>query len=145
MKATDVIKRDHEATKVMFQQYKNASEDERKEMDHKIFKALATHEKMEDKHFYAALKEVLKDNPVVEELDRQQGELERETLEVKALDMLTGQRSERVIALLEKVINHAEKEEQEIFPLAEMELGETKLEELGEKMEPESAVAKEKE
>lgn len=138
MKATDIIARDHRAAEALFEEYKNASDEKRGELEKKIFAALAAHEKMEDEHFYPALKEVLEDDDMLEELEREQTVLK---MEVAGIALLPLGRDEALVAAMEQVLDHARKEEEQIFPKAEELLGATRLEELGTLMEPESAVA----
>jgi len=141
MKATDVIKRDHEAAKDLFEKYKKAAYEDRPPIAEKIFEALEAHEKMEDDYFYPALADFLKDNEVFKELEREQDALADEVDEIRAMDPSPG-RDERIKAVMDIVLAHAKKEEREILTRAEEYLDEETLEELGEQMEPESAVAK---
>ncbi len=140
MKATDVIKRDHRAAEAIFKKFKKASEEERDEMAPKIFKALDTHEEMEDTYFYPELEEKMGDKKAFKELEKEQATLAKEVAKVKALKR---NRNKRIIETLEKVLKHAKKEEREILSKAGKLLGSERLEELGEKMEPMSAVAQE--
>ncbi|MDB5237217.1 MAG: hemerythrin [Parcubacteria group bacterium] len=142
MKATDVIIRDHRAAEALFEEFKGAADaDEREAVTKKLFKALTTHELMEDTHFYPALNDMAGDDEAVKEIKHQQTELKLEVMGVMAMDTLTGERDERITKMMEKVLAHAKEEESEILPKAEELLGEEKLEELGSKMEPDSAVA----
>ena len=140
MKATDIIRRDHEAAKELFEEYRNADEEGRKDLDGKIFDALSAHEKMEDDYFYPALKELIGEDAFFQELDDEQSELERGVLALKATAFLD--RREKMLETFDKVIAHATKEETELLPRAEELLSEDALEDLGAKMEAKSAVAK---
>jgi hemerythrin superfamily protein len=140
MKATDVITRDHRAAEAMFETYKKANQEDRAAMEEKIFKALDTHEEMEDAHFYPALEGELADDESLVELEREQQELKEELAVIKGME---GDRSEAIKAAMEKVLAHAMKEEKSILSKAEEILGTDRLEELGEWMEPMSAVANE--
>lgn len=142
MKATDVIARDHRAVEDLFDAYKSAVEAERRDIEKKLFKALAVHEMMEDTHFYPVLKEVASDEPAVQQILDEQTKLTVKVMEKGALEVVTGEHEDRITAMMEDVLAHAKEEEDVIFPLAEQLIGAAKLEELGEKMEPESAVAK---
>jgi len=140
MKATDVIKRDHRAAEAMFETYKKANQEARDAMEPKIFKALDTHENMEDSHFYPALEAELSEDDAYIELEREQQELKEE---VETIKNMSGDKSEALKAAMEKVLAHAKKEEETVLPKAEELLGTDRLEELGELMEPMSAVASE--
>ena len=141
MKATDVIRRDHEAAKALFEKYQKANQEDHAAMEEKIFKALDTHEKMEDTYFYPALEETLNEDAALADLEREQGELETEVAGIKAMN---GDKSEALKAAMDNVLAHAKKEEAEILPKAEQTLSAEKLEELGAQMEPQSAVANDK-
>ncbi|MGE5540816.1 MAG: hemerythrin domain-containing protein [Bacillota bacterium] len=142
MKATDVIARDHRAAEELFDAYKSAGDEERRDLEKKLFKALTVHEMMEDTHFYPVLKEVGADEPAVQQILDEQTKLKMKVMEKGALEVVTGEHEDRITAMMEDVLAHAKEEEDVIFPLAEQLLGAAKLEELGEKMEPDSAVAK---
>jgi hemerythrin superfamily protein len=136
MKATDVIRRDHEAAKELFQRFREASEEEREEMETDVFDALTMHERMEDKHFYPALREKLSDTKLLNQVALDQKKLEVEVLAARGLP---GDKSDRILSMIDTVLEHAEWEESEILPKAEAALSSDELEELGEVMEPESA------
>ncbi|MBA3788983.1 hemerythrin domain-containing protein [Patescibacteria group bacterium] len=139
MKATDVIKRDHRAAEELFEKYKNVAHEDRAAMEEKIFQALDAHENMEDTYFYPELMAAAPDMEGLAELESEQGELEKEVEAVRAME---GDRDEAIMGMMDKVLTHAKKEEEEILAPAEEILGAHKLEELGAQMEPESAVAK---
>jgi hemerythrin superfamily protein len=140
MNALDVIKRDHRAAEELINQFKGADDDTREAMESRIFAALTAHEKMEDDLFYPALSAALGEDDTVDELKREQTILETEVAAVRALPM---GRAAALELALGKVLDHAHKEEQEIFPKAESALGADELEALGTQMEPYSAVANE--
>lgn len=139
LSATDVIRRDHRAAEELMKKYKNAQNGDRESLARKIFEALEAHEKMEDDHFYPALKGELKDDDEYEQLVEEQEELNEQVKHVKDAD----DRLERLLPMLQHVMTHAKKEETELLPMAEDALGSEKLLKLGEKMEPDSAVGRE--
>jgi hemerythrin superfamily protein len=139
MKATEVIKRDHKAVEDLFETYKKANQDAREAMEKKIFDALTVHEKMEDEYFYSALDEAIKDDEEISALEAEQTQLKVGVTALRLVPFMD--RTDSVKTTLEKVIEHAKKEENIIFPKAEEALGAEQLEKIGEKMEPESAVA----
>lgn len=140
MKAIDIILRDHRAAEELFTKFKQASVDERESMETVIFDALTVHERMEDTHFYPVLREKMNDASVITDLEVEQKELEMEVLAARALP---GDKSERILSIMDTVLTHAQREESEILPEAEATLDPQELEELGKKMEPDSAVANE--
>lgn len=138
MKATDVILRDHEAIKDLFNEFQEAEAERREELIPIIFDALDVHEKMEDSHFYPVLKGAMDDEDAFTELEHEQFRLQAEVIAARAFP---GDKSERMSAIMESVLAHAEKEEEMLLPNAEKALGAEKLEEIGDDMEPESVVA----
>lgn len=140
MKATDVIRRDHEAAKAMFDTYRELPEEEQGDFEVKILDALDAHEKMEDEYFFPALKDLMGDDEMFKHLDREQTELKMGVLALRAMALFD--RRKKMIETMEKVVHHAEEEESSLLPRAEELLSAEALEEIGSKMEPESAVAK---
>lgn len=143
MKATDVIKRDHRAAEELFERFKKANEDDRETVRKKIFKALNTHELMEDTHFYPAISDKLGDDESVSELEKEQTTLKMEVMAIQGLEFIAGDNDERFKKMMEDVLEHAKKEETLVLPKADEAFGEDFNEELGTKMEPDSAVANE--
>lgn len=140
MKATDIIRRDHRAAEALFEQLEDAKDEESDAVASKLLTALDAHEKMEDEHFYPALEDILDEDAAYAELKREQALLEAE---VAAVRILPVGRAAALKLAMPKVLEHAQKEEDEILPKAETLLGEELLEELGIAMEPLSAVATE--
>jgi hemerythrin superfamily protein len=141
MKATEVIARDHRAAEALFEKFKAASEEDKKAIEHELFAALGAHEVMEDTHFYPALNEKVGDNDVLKQLEHEQTTLKLGAMGTHVKETILGPDEESVESVMEKVLAHAKKEEELVFPMAEEALGPDKLEELGQKMEPMSAVA----
>ena len=138
MKATDVITRDHRAAEALFEELKSAEDEESEAVVEKLLAALDAHEKMEDEHFYPALESILDEDSAYAELKREQALLEAEVAAVRVLPV---GRAAALKLAMPKVLEHATKEEEEILPKAETLLGDGRLEELGARMEPMSAVA----
>jgi hemerythrin superfamily protein len=142
MKATDVIARDHRAAEALFEEFLNAPKEDKSGIEHKLFAALNAHEIMEDMHFFPALKDKLGgDHEALKEVMHEQTTLKLGAMGTHVKEIVTGPHDERIEDVMEKVLAHAKKEEAEIFPLAEEVLSAAELEELGEKMEPMSAVS----
>jgi hemerythrin superfamily protein len=140
MKATDVIRRDHRAAEELFEKYKAASRNGKEALIEKIFEALDTHESMEDSYFYPSLDDLIDDEATLEALEEEQADLKEEVAKIKDLDDFDEQ-DEALKDVMAKVLAHAKKEETIILPLAEEALSAEDLEELGARMEAESAVA----
>lgn len=141
MKAIDVIARDHRAAEALFEKFKAATEEDKKDIEHKLFAALSAHELMEDMHFYTALSDKLDDHELLDELKHEQTTLKLGAMGTHLKETVVGPNEESVEKVMEKVLTHAKKEEDLIFPLAEQTLTEEELEEIGDRMEPMSAVA----
>lgn len=137
MKATDVIKRDHEAIEAYFKEFEAASTDERVDMEPKLFNMLTAHELMEDRHLYSALSDRLEDDSILKELKDEQSKLE---VEASAIRMMVGVRDEKLLEAFPKILAHAKKEQDELFPLAEKVFTPQELEDIGNAMAPRSAV-----
>jgi hemerythrin superfamily protein len=144
MKATDVIARDHRAAEALFEKFKTAAEEDKKSVEHELFAALSAHEIMEDTHFYPALTDAVGDDETLKQLKDEQTTLKLGAMGTHLKETVVGPNEESVESVMEKVLAHAKKEEERIFPMAEEVLGEDELEELGAKMEPMSAVANSK-
>lgn len=141
MKATDVIARDHRAAEALFEQFEAAAEEDKKGIEHKLFAALAAHELMEDMHFYPALSDKIEDNDSIDQLKHEQTTLKLGAMGTHLKETIVGPNEESVEKVMEKVLAHAKKEEELVFPLAKEFLSDEELEELGDRMEPMSAVA----
>jgi hemerythrin superfamily protein len=139
MKATDVIRRDHKAAEKLFEKFKKANKEDREAIETEVFDALTAHELMEDKHFYPALRDKDVDAAsLFSELEMEQAKLAASVVAARALP---GDKSERIIEMMDDVLAHAKKEEAAVLPKAEEVMSATELDDLGAKMEPESAAA----
>ena len=138
MKATDIIRRDHRAVEVLFEELKASDPDDNKELEDKIFEALAAHEKMEDEHFYPALEGALDDDENFEKLEDEQKVLEAQTAAAKILPI---GRTAALKMAMPKILEHAKMEEDTILMRADEILSEEENEAIGARMEPMSAVA----
>lgn len=138
MKATQIIKRDHQAIEDLFKEYQDAATERRSEMEAALFNALDAHEKMEDTYFYPELKGLSDDEDQLTDIEAEQLKLKEEVMTVR---MLSGDKEDRILSMIDMVLAHAKREEEEVLPEAEKILDSAKLEALGEEMEPESAVA----
>jgi len=138
MKATDVIRRDHRAVEALFEELKASDPEDNKELEDKIFEALATHEKMEDEHFYPALEGALDDDDDFEKLEAEQKVLEAQTAAARILPI---GRTTALKMAMPKILEHAKMEEATILARADEILSAEENESIGAKMEPMSAVA----
>jgi iron-sulfur cluster repair protein YtfE (RIC family) len=125
--AIEMLKMDHQKVRRLFQQYATASDQQDKqEIAEQVFIELEVHTQLEETVFYPAFAELT---------DKEGKELVAESLEehqavkelIEELRDLTPDDAEfekKFNALRENVEHHAEEEESEMFPKAEIELAE---------------------
>ena len=138
MKATDIIRRDHRTIESLFDELNASDPSDNREIEDRLFAALASHEKMEDTYFYSALDDALEDDDDFEKLEDEQKLLEAEVAAAKVLPV---GRTMALKAAMPKILEHAKQEETTILIRAEAVLGDQRNEEIGLLMEPESATA----
>lgn len=138
MKATEVILRDHRAAEELFDEFKNTEGDENKLLETMIFDTLTVHERMEDKHFYPAVRDLLTDSSILTDLEVEQKKLEVEVLAARALP---GNKRNRILSIIDTVLQHAKREEAELLPQVESGMDAIALEKLGKEMQSDSATA----
>ena len=140
MKATTLLKKDHDTVRDLFKQYEKAGDrafQTKKDLFEQVKTELEIHAAIEEEIFYPAFKrirekeakeivlEAFEEHAVVKDLLEQLSEMspEDETFDAKFKVMQ------------ENVEHHAEEEEDEMFPEANKNLSNEVLEELGARME----------
>ncbi len=140
--ATTIIKKDHRAVEAAYESYMSAKTDAKKlSFAKEILTALTAHAKMEEKHFYPALRKEGKarGKALVLEAAVEHGEVKMIIAFLKKLK--PGRALDAGLSMLLGLVgHHVKEEEREILPYAEEVLGAERMEELGEKMEPFSGV-----
>jgi hemerythrin superfamily protein len=145
--AVALIKQDHRAVERLYRDYKAAqgNEEERDVCVEEICKSLDMHAKMEEKHFYPAVRkeaDAREEMMVVEAYAEHMG---MKALVKTVKNLPEGMARDATLqALMGVVKHHVREEEQEMLPKAEKLLGDAKLEELGGKMAPMSPSEKKK-
>jgi iron-sulfur cluster repair protein YtfE (RIC family) len=138
MKATQLLKKDHAAVKKLFAEFARTTTRaprRREDLLDKIAKELDVHTKIEEEIFYPAVKkEVPRGDELVDEAKEEHEEVDRLLAEAQGLDLASDELTAKVREIREAVIHHATEEEQEMFPMAERELGD-ELTELGERLQ----------
>lgn len=139
MKATRLLKEDHDKVRALFREFESAGENAHKQKQgivERVFRELEVHTKIEEEIFYPAVKakmgnegeelvaESLQEHHVVDVLMGEMQPLQPDNPEYEA----------KFTVLMENVEHHAEEEEKEMFPGAEKKLG-AELESLGERMQ----------
>lgn len=131
MKATELLKQDHDRVKNLFQQLKSAGSDQKEDLLWTITEEIRIHSDLEEKIFYPAVKVVNADQVITfqqehHDIEEILNELEDVTAEDEEFDP-------RVQELEQMLNRHIETEEGEMFPRAEELLGD-RLTEIGAKM-----------
>jgi hemerythrin-like domain-containing protein len=138
MKATEILKDQHDEVKALFKEAEDAEEaDERRELVDEIIESLKLHTKIEEQIVYPAIREL--DTKKAQEL------IDEAFEEHHVVDLVINEMSEsmdvederfcaKITVLKELVEHHIEEEEGEMFKLAQ-KLGAKRLEELGAQLE----------
>jgi hemerythrin superfamily protein len=139
MDAIELLTNDHNTVRELFEQFRGAQErndeDRQRELQQQIFEELESHTRIEEQIFYPAVKELN-----VEDLTETVGEGVQEHHVVKVLMReISDLRDHEVFVakmtvLMENVEHHADEEESELFPDLREQMGEDRLEQLGEEM-----------
>lgn len=139
-KATDLLKREHDEVRALFKDFKNASEGamaRKKTAIDQACQKLEVHARLEESIFYPACRN-LKDadaRRMVGESLEEHLIVKRLVQELKRMRGADERFQAKATVLMESVEHHADEEESDLFPPAEREFGDEKLEELGRKMQ----------
>lgn len=135
MKATELLKSQHEEVKALFERIeKTKNTEERSELFEELAANLVAHDAIEREIFYPACEEKMGLNDQLGEALVEHGVVE---FALYNADQAHGKPDflHKVTVLKEVLEHHIEEEEKEFFPAAEKALGKPRLEELGERME----------
>ena len=121
--AVDLLDADHVAVKKLFTQFKKLSEakapgDERKAVADKICKALTVHAEIEEQIFYAAAREAINDDDLLNEAEVEHASAKELIAQISAMDAEEELFDAKVIVLGEYIDHHVEEERNEMFPKA---------------------------
>lgn len=139
MKATDILKQEHREAEQLMAQLEEAdgaaSGDSYRPVFEKLQKALQMHMKAEEEIFYPAVKNAddLEDQ-VVEAVD-EHAEVKALLAQLNELDPSTEEFQTALATMKAGIEHHVAEEEGEMFPTAEEELGSSRMEELGKRIE----------
>jgi hemerythrin-like domain-containing protein len=140
MKATEMLREDHERVRALFQEYEAAGEeayDTKKRIVQQLSMELDIHAKIEEEIFYQAFRTAQEEEPkkVVRESFEEHKIVKTLLGELAEMRPRDAQYDAKVTVLKEGVEHHADEEERELFPAAEELFGDEGLERLGAEME----------
>jgi hemerythrin-like domain-containing protein len=140
MKATELLKKDHEAVKKLFSEYEKAGNGAVKTKAaavEKITSELAVHATIEEEIFYPSVKAARSTatKAIVEEAYEEHKRVKSLLRELAKMDVADEPAYSSVMTeLKENVEHHVEEEEGEMFGDAQKYLGDERLKELGEQL-----------
>lgn len=143
MKATELLKAQHEEVKALFKKLENSDDDDKKrELFEELAVNITAHDAIEREIFYPACEEAMGLNDLLGEALVEHGVVE---FALYLADEAQGQEDFefKCTVLKEMLEHHIEDEEKEFFPKAERALGKAQLEALTEPMEARFNEAKE--
>lgn len=139
MNATDLLKEDHDRVKEMFDDFRDLGDGDRKEKQQlfrKIANALELHAEIEERIFYPAVRSIHTEDAQEITLEAFEEHKIVKTLigQIDSLPKGDERKDAKMKVLMESVEHHIEEEEDEMFAEAS-DLGDDKLEELGDRMQ----------
>ena len=147
MDAIELLTQDHNEVRSLFEQFKSAHEAEdtetMKEVAGKVFDELEVHTTIEEEVFYPAVHD--KSDELAETVD--EGLQEHHVVDVLMNEMRDLEAGDdewvaKMTVLIENVEHHADEEEEELFPEVREELGEDRVQQLGQELEQAKESAK---
>lgn len=137
MKATDLLKKDHQSVKKLFKEFE-ASGKESPEEGQRIFeecaRELAAHTTLEEEIFYPELSGYEETKEMVAEAAEEHHVVDVLIDEIRSLEPSDEAFAAKFMVMSENVLHHVEEEEKELFPEAEKLLGKERLDWLGERL-----------
>jgi hemerythrin superfamily protein len=139
MNATDLLRDAHERVREMFDRFRDLGPEERAEKQRLfsgIADALEIHAELEERIFYPAVRSVKSEDAMEITLEAFEEHKIVETLirQIRSLSRGDPRKDAKMKVLMESVEHHIEEEEDEIFAEAN-DLGDERLEELGDRMQ----------
>lgn len=139
MNATDLLKADHDRVKELFDEFRDCGEEDRRKKQRlfrQIADALEVHAEIEERVFYPAVRSIHTEDAEGITLEAFEEHKIVRTLigQIESLPKRDARKDAKMKVLMESVEHHIEEEEDDMFAEAD-ELGEEKLDELGERMQ----------
>jgi len=138
MKATELLKKQHREVSRLFKEaIKADAADGRRRLMEEIANKLGVHTTIEEELFYPAVRRVgtRKAEEMIREGLEEHHVVKLVLAELPTLDAQAESFPAKMTVLSELVEHHVEEEQDEMFPLAEQELGSVALEDLAEQMQ----------
>ncbi|MBI3804182.1 MAG: hemerythrin domain-containing protein [Nitrospirae bacterium] len=120
MKATELLKKDHERVKDLFKEIKSAGNDRKEEILAILTEELRIHSDLEEKIFYPAVKSVDADEII--RFQEAHHDVEEVLVDLEDLTAEDEEFDQRVRELEQEVTEHISEEEGDLFPKVEAEL-----------------------
>lgn len=139
MKATDLLKADHDRVAGLFARFKENENGDHKTLFKQIKGELDTHTHIEETIFYpAALKRGDKElKKIVREGLEEHGQVKKLLSSLSKMTARNKQFNPKLKVIIEDVEHHVEEEEDEMFPMCEDQFTDVQLEKLGAEMQAE--------
>jgi hemerythrin-like domain-containing protein len=140
MKATTLLKKDHDTVRDLFKEYERAGDrafQTKKKLFERVRTELEIHSAIEEEIFYPAVKGVHSEEAkdTVREAIEEHAIVKQLIEELSELDPEDEQYDAKFKVLRENVEHHADEEEDEMFSQAKKNLSDEALEDLGARME----------
>jgi hemerythrin superfamily protein len=147
MEAIKLLTNDHEQVRGLFEQFRSAQEsddvDRMKAVVTQVFEELEVHTTIEEEVFYPAVRgQTDAIDETVEESLQEHHVVDVLMNEMRDLTAGSDEWTAKMTVLMENVEHHAEEEEQELFPDADEQLGDSRMQELGLELQERKATAK---
>ncbi len=142
MNALDLLKKDHEKVKRLFEEY-DSDNNRRRDIANMVFDELEIHSRIEEDIFYPAVRAKAKKDgkELIKHSIEEHQEVDDLINELRSMDPEEEDFDDRFQELIEDVEHHIDLEESETFPKAQQLLG-SDLDELGRQIEEEKETAK---
>ena len=135
MKATELLKQDHDEVEELFERFESAEGGEKLSIAQEIFQELELHTQLEEDIFYPAIRSEVPDTEDEVKEGLEEHHVAKQLIqELQGMQPSDEQYEAKMTVLKENVLHHVEEEEGEMFPEVEKGLGNERLTALGEEM-----------
>ncbi len=134
MKATELLRLDHDKVRKIFQDFETASADRHEALFEEAAAELVVHSRVEEELFYPELRDRTETQDVVLESIEEHHVIEQLVDELRGMSPSDERFPAKFEVLRENVLHHAEEEEKELFPEAVRLLDASRLDALGQQI-----------